>query len=186
VCTPCAQDLPWRKIPWTKKLPGIDGVWACFDYAYPIRQLIHRTKFGRDIATARLLGELLAARVTEADVRIPDNTTLLPVPLARRRLIVRGFNQAMEIALPVAARCGLPIDSTSIFKPRSGLAQSTLDAVRRRINIRGAFRHRGADLIGPVIIFDDVITTGATVTALAKTLRHAGACEIIVWALAAA
>ena len=97
LCRACTDDLPWRTTPWTKRLPQLDAIWVGFEFAYPIRQLIDRTKYGRDIACARILGALFAARLAGI-AELPSNAALFPVPLARGRMLVRGFNQAVDLA----------------------------------------------------------------------------------------
>jgi ComF family protein len=185
LCEGCTQDLPWRNMPWRKKLAHIDEVVACFNFAYPIRQLIHQVKFGRDIACARLLGRLAAGQFEHIDLHL-DSAALYPVPLAHGRMLRRGFNQAVELCLPVRRHLYLPIDVVSVYKPRAGRAQSRLDAATRRKNIRGAFALHHPVNVDVAIIFDDVITTGATVSAMAQTLRLGGAKRVVVWVIAAA
>lgn len=184
ICAGCTRDLPWRTTPWQRRLGGLDTVAVCFEFGYPIRQLIHRTKYGRDIVCARLLGELAASRFA-ALPRSPGAVVLYPVPLARGRMIRRGFNQALEIALPISKATGLRIDEVSIYKPKALKTQSKLDAAARRSNIRGAFLARRGIESGPAIVVDDVLTTGATLSAMARTLRAAGATEVHAWVLAA-
>ena len=185
LCRACTDDLPWRTEPWTKQLPLVDAVWVGFDFAYPVRQLIHRMKYGRDLACARILGELFAARLT-GFVDVPSSAVLFPVPLARSRVLVRGFNQAVEISLPLRRALRLPIDVVSVHKRHTRKAQSTLDAVGRKANIRDAFKHRGQLKVDTAIIVDDVLTTGATVSAMARVLKNAGAKQVIACVLAAA
>jgi ComF family protein len=185
ICSGCEADLPWRRIPWNKHLPYVDEVFACFNFAYPIRQLIHRIKYGRDIACAALLGRLAAQRLFERN-SAPVDCAIFPVPQARRRIMRRGFNHAVEIALPLARQFYLPMDVVSIYKLKSGPAQSTLNAAQRRANIQGSFAFREHLKIHTAVIVDDVITTGATASAMAHTLRLAGAKRIVVWTIAAA
>ncbi len=185
LCQACIDDLPWRIAPWTRRLPQVDSVWVGFEFAYPIRQLIHRTKYSRDIASARMLGELWGIRLAGI-VDVPQSAALFPVPLARSRMLIRGFNQAVEISLPLRRYLGVPLDVVSIYKPHARKTQSSLDAVGRKVNIRGAFKHRGRVAVDTAIIVDDVLTTGATVSAMARVLRSAGAKQVIACVVAAA
>jgi ComF family protein len=185
ICPDCQRDLPWRVTPWRRRITHVDDIFVCFDFGYPIRQLIHRVKYGRDIACARLLGELAAAHLNSI-APPPAGATLFPVPLARGRTLVRGFNQAMEIALPIARAKRLAVDGVSIYKRQGKKAQSTLNAVSRHANIRGAFGSRGTVASGTAIIVDDVLTTGATVSSMAGTLKAAGARHVLAWIIAAA
>ena len=129
------------------------------------------------------LGQLLARDLGER--RLAETVdALVPVPLHRRRLRERGFNQAFEIARPVASATGLPLLVHGIRRRANTQPQSLLAAHERYRNLRGAFGIRRSLKGMNVAIIDDVITTGATVNALAASLREAGADEIHAWALA--
>lgn len=186
MCDGCRADLPWRERPWRQRLAAIDAVEVCFEFDYPIRQLLHRAKYGRDIAIARLLGELCAERFAAVCNRLDQPAALFPVPIARRRRVTRGYNQAIEIAKPISDRAALTIDEVSIYKRMGLQPQSKLDAATRRTNIRNAFVCRRSPGVARAIIIDDVVTTGATVQAMARSLRAAGVQSVHVWALAAA
>ena len=130
----------------------------------------------------RALGLLLVEVLEERGVA-GEVDALIPVPLHPGRLRERGFNQAFEIARPVAAATGLPLLIRGIQRQANTRPQSLLAARHRYRNMRGAFRtRRGLEGMN-VAIVDDVITTGATVNALAASLRDAGAGEIHAWAL---
>lgn len=155
-----------------------------FDYASPVDHLIHRLKFRGALACGRLLGTLLATGLAD---RVRDDLPqcIVPVPLHRSRLAVRGYNQAMELARPVARRLGVPLDPYCCTRRRATMEQSALDAADRAANLRGAFvvsRCPGDD----IAIIDDVMTTGHTVAALALALRQAGVGRIRVWVCARA
>ena len=171
---PCPRpDEGWR----------IAGVTAPFHYESPLDRHIHTMKFRPSRPMGRALGQMLS-EVIESRGLAGTVDALIPVPLHRRRLIERGFNQAYEIARPVAAATGLPLLIRGIRRQAYTRQQSLLAAHERHANVRGAF---GADrsLEGMnVAIVDDVITTGTTVNALAASLREAGAGEIHAWALA--
>ncbi|MFT4560724.1 MAG: ComF family protein [Gammaproteobacteria bacterium] len=185
ICSACEADLPWRMIPWNRHLPYVDDVFACFNFAYPVRQLIHRVKYGRDIACAALLGRLAATRLAVSN-NVPNDAMIFPVPQTRRRMVRRGFNHAVEIALPIALEFSLHIEVVSVYKRKSGPAQSTLNAANRRKNMQGSFDFHERLKSNTAIIVDDVITTGATASAMAHTLRLAGAKRVVVWTIAAA
>ena len=129
-------------------------------------------------ALGLLLVEVLEDRGVAGEV-----DALVPVPLHPGRLRERGFNQAFEIAWPVAAATGLPLLIHGIRRQANTRPQSLLAAQKRYLNVRGAFRTRRGLKGMTVAIIDDVITTGATVNALAASLRDAGADEIHAWAL---
>jgi ComF family protein len=144
--------------------------------------MIYALKFKRQQELARLFGELLAASLTATP--LPD--CLVPVPLHPSRYRTRGFNQALEIARPLADRLKLPLCPNLCRRVRPTPPQRLLDAQTRRQNLRGAFQAT-ADLSGcRIALVDDVLTTGATADALAAVLKQAGAKQVEVWVLARA
>jgi ComF family protein len=146
-----------------------------------MRQLIHRLKYGGEQQLGRGLGRLLAHHLP-AFSNAP--TVLMPVPLHRRRLIERGYNQSFELARGVASVTGLPIHPAGIVRQRCTVPQAGLNQSERRANLRNAFRARRALHAAHICLVDDVITTGATGNALAATLLAAGAIRVSLMALA--
>ncbi len=143
--------------------------------------MIHGLKFGKRLQFGRFLGEqLIKTLESEDDLVIPE--LIIPVPLHRKRFLERGFNQAREIAIPVAKYFHVPLVSgTGVERFRYTPEQSLLDAKQRKRNLQGAFRVN-ADVNGKSIaIVDDVMTTGATATELSKALIRAGARRVEVW-----
>lgn len=161
----------------------IQRVVAPFTYESPLDGHIQAMKFRPSRAMGRALG-LLLVEILESPGLAQEVDALVPVPLHRRRLIERGFNQAFEIARPVAAATGLPLIIRGIHRHANTRPQSLLAAHERHPNMHGAFRIRRSLKGLNVAIVDDVITTGATVNALAASLAEAGAGEIHAWALA--
>lgn len=186
LCGECVADLPWRERPWRLQLAAVDEVTVGFDFDYPVRQLLHRAKYGRDIAVARLLGQVFARHLAGVGESLIRPAALFPVPMARRRLLVRGYNQALEIAQAISVQLRVPISEVSVYKRRGLRPQSKLDAATRRTNVRDAFYCKQSPAVSTAVIVDDVVTTGATVQALARELRRVGVARVHVWALAAA
>ena len=163
--------------------PAFDRTISLFRYQAPIAGLIQQLKFNGRLAIARSLGELLAQQVLASDSR-PQ--AIVPVPLHGARLRERGFNQALELARPVAQALQLPLLTRHCQRIRATTAQTALSAKQRRKNIRGVFQVVQPLPARHVAIVDDVMTTGQTVNELAKTLRKAGATQIDVWICARA
>jgi ComF family protein len=109
---------------------------------------------------------------------------IVPMPLAPGRLAERGFNQALEIARPVARRTGIPLLPHACRKVVETAPQAALPWIERAKNVRRAFVC-DAGLRGKrIAVVDDVLTTGATLNELARVLRKAGAREISGWVVA--
>ena len=157
---------------------------VAFPYTPPISTLVQWMKFDACLPAALTLGSLLAEAVVEGRLLIPD--ALLPVPLHARRLRSRGFNQAFEVARPLARWLDRPLLSSACIRVRATRPQSSLQTAReRRDNVAGVFRvRRCLDGLDTVAIIDDVLTTGATVLELARVLRGAGVRRVLVWACA--
>lgn len=183
LCPGCHGDLPWLTA-----APGLAGpvavpVFAALAYEFPVDRLVTSAKFHRRLDYARLLGELLYAAVgrelARNGLQRPD--VILPVPLHRRRLATRGYNQAVELARPLGKLLGVPVKPHWAFRLRPTLEQTGLSAPERRRNLRGAFVADAACAGQRIAVVDDVLTTGSTARALVLALRRAGAADCQVW-----
>jgi len=148
-------------------------------------QLIVKLKFQQQLSHAKLFGVLMAQAILQDWYQgrlLPD--VIIPVPLHPLRLRERGFNQAVEIARPIARMTGIPIDIHGVKRIRHTKAQSSLPATERDKNIANAFMI-DSDYRGKYIaVLDDVITTGCTVRELCRRLSANGASRIDVWCCA--
>lgn len=187
-CARCALPLPAAATHCggcVRRPPPFDAAWAAFRYAHPLDLLETRFKFGGDLAAGRVLAELMIARIGQDRPARPQ--ALLCVPLHAGRLRWRGYNQALELARPLARALGLPLAPDLLVRRRATTAQTGLDGPARRRNLRGALALRpGHTLPAHVAVLDDVMTTGATLSECARVLRGAGVERIDVWALARA
>jgi ComF family protein len=149
-----------------------------------MRDLAHRLKYGDQQHVVPLLARLLQDAGQEL---LPGCQLLIPIPLARRRLWRRGFNQAAVLAHALSRRSGVPHDPMLLDRKRETPSQVGLTREQRKDNMRGAFaiaEGRGIEVTGKnVLLLDDVITTGATLEAAARVLRRAGAVRIDALAL---
>lgn len=149
--------------------PPFEATVAALDYGFPADRLIHALKYGHRLSVTRLLIDLMAA------APVPAADIVLPMPLHPARLQARGFNQAAELARPLAQRWGLPALLDGVARDLDTSPQASLPWKARVANIRGAFRVT-APLAGMrVVVVDDVMTTGATLAEFARALKAAGA-----------
>jgi ComF family protein len=149
----------------------------------PLKSVLQRYKYNRDIGLAPLLGALLAQR---APLLAAEYDVIIPVPLHVSRLRWRGFNQAQLLAHPFAATGA--IDPYSLARVRPTRPQVDLHESERRHNVAGAFRVVRPERIDGqrILLVDDVYTTGATVDECSHALRRAGADSVDVLVLARA
>jgi ComF family protein len=152
---------------------------AAFRYRAPLDAMVKRLKFHGDLQLARLLGTLMAERVAQSADVLPE--VIVPVPLHPRRLRRRGYNQALELARPIARRLAVPLEWRQVRRVRATDPQTEVPASLRSRNVKDAFAVAPGFCARRVAIVDDVMTTGHTVNELAKALRRAGAAEISVW-----
>ncbi len=190
-CPQCARFLPISTHPHTicgaclKESPPFDRTFALFPYQPPIISLIAQMKFHQQLSHAYLFGTLLSRQIQDwwyAQNRLPD--LILPVPLHETRLRERGFNQAYEIAKPIAATLGIPIDIQGSCRHKPTSPQSGLPAHRRKTNIRHAFSVRTRYDNLHLAVIDDVVTTGQTMREFCHALKQHGASKIDVWCCA--
>lgn len=208
LCDDCGDDLPRLVEPFCQSCGEmfhgiIDGDFECpnchdlsfsFEFARPAMErddrtldIIHRLKYSREIHLARELGHL--ACESFADPRLSpalaEKWPLIPVPLHRKRLRHRHFNQAAEISRTLSQHTDLPV-LHALRRTRETDTQTRLTRKKRMENLKGAFAitRRGRKWIeaspGGAILIDDVLTTGSTVNECAKTLRMAGFRKIFV------
>lgn len=150
-------------------------------YAGGLPRLLPRFKFHHDLACGQVLAQLAITELADWP-GWQGVTQIVPIPLHPARLGQRGYNQALELARPLAREHGLKPTSELLQRVRATAAQTELDAAMRRRNLRGAFRAEACR--GTVLLIDDVITTGATLHEAARTLLRAGASEVRALALA--
>jgi ComF family protein len=197
LCAACRADLPWNRaacarcaLPLPAPAPACgrclrapppwDAAHAALVYDFPLDRLLPRFKFHGDLAAGRVLADVWCHRLPASRPQ-----ALLPVPLHRARLRERGYDQALELARRVARACDVPVLADAVHRVRATARQSELAAGARRRNVRGAFAVTGT-LPMHVALVDDVMTTGATLRAVATALRRAGVGRIEVWVLARA
>jgi len=160
--------------------PAFDATLAVWRYAHPLDSLVLGLKFRRRLAGADFLAHALLAGPR------PAGDVVVPVPLAPARLRERGFNQSVEIARPLARALGLPLDVACLARVRDTPPQSRLPWGARQGNVLDAFAC-ATDLGGrAVIVVDDVMTTGATLDAVARALKERGAARVTNWVAARA
>ncbi len=199
LCESCRASLPWIE---RSVCPGcgrphsggsfcsdcgdksaLDGIGVAFRFEGTIRQAVHHLKYRNLRALARPLGELMADFLQGSSI---PGDVLVPVPLHRKRLRERGYNQSRLLAVELAKLTGIELNEGCLVRRGATAPQvRTATVEQRRGNIAGAFACRDDRLRGRrVLLVDDVTTSGATIEAGAAALREIGAAS--VWGLALA
>ena len=151
----------------------------------PVQRLVHMLKYQGRSLVGRILGEALGEAL-KREALAAEGPEIVPVPLHGSRRRERGYNQSAIIAHAVGGVLGLPVQEGVLQRTRPTKTQTALDLPGRMANVKGVFRVRraGAILGRPVLLVDDVITTGATVNACTDALLGAGAADVSVAAIA--
>jgi ComF family protein len=180
-CRQCARPLPHGAVcgHCLKTRAAFHCTTAALRYEGFAASLIHSFKFNGDQRAGRILATLLAVRAQAAER--PE--LLLPVPLSRARLRVRGFDQSWELARHVAKLTGISTEIGSVRRFSDHVPQSSLTTWgARRRNVRDVFHVEPTRVLNRhVAIIDDVMTSGATADSLASQLMLAGAERVDVW-----
>ncbi len=201
-CTICGIPFESRSGPdhicgkCMKRQPSFRQAVSCFIYAGTVRKLIHRVKFDGDTYASRALcslsSEIIKTSITQeiplADAAKGAGIMVVPIPLHIARLRRRGFNQAVTMARRLFPTGTVQVDM--LQRTRDTRPQMQLSVRQRHENLRGAFRLRhdrdrsvkGSD----IILFDDILTTGATMENAARELVRAGAASVYVLTLSRA
>ena len=160
-------------------MPGFDYARSAARYEVVLREALHAFKFRGRPALAAPLAELLI-EAAEGGLPAGAPALLVPVPLHPRRERERGFNQASLLARRVGRAWRVPVRADVLARAVATQSQTELDASARRANVRGAFRLRRPEVIAGrhVLLVDDILTTGATLSECARCLRDGGAATV--------
>jgi len=196
-CRDCDQALPYLKgrhcpicsLPTSSgevcgqcltRPPLFTSTVAVFGYAFPLDKLIRAMKYGEQLALAHVFARKIVERIKKDP--LPD--LLVPMPLHPAKLRERGFNQSLLLAAKIARDLDLRLLPDTCQRIRDTEPQSILPWKKRKDNVRDAFRC-DFDMTGrKVALVDDVLTTGASLDALAKVVSQRGAIEISAWVVA--
>ncbi len=201
LCDGCLQDLPWHlaaQCPQCglpsdgaicgsclRTAPDFDVTRALFRYDYPLDRLLQHYKYRESLYLANTFSSLFIDRllgsVPNTDTRID---LIIPMPMHHERIRQRGFNQALEIARDFSKKLHTTLDFSSCTRTKLMPPQASLPLKERIRNVQGVFEC-DKNLQGlRVALVDDVMTTGASLNELARTVKQAGATHVECWVIA--
>ena len=202
VCAVCRHR--WRPVcpPWCDRCgqpePHFGPCRLCHDWVPPFgrarsavwldapaRKAVHALKYGGFPKVARDLAAVMVRHLPPP----PPGSALVPIPLARRRLARRGYNQSEVLARALGTAWQMPVLCGLLARVRETASQTTLTPASRLANVAGAFGTRNSEVgrrngsafrvpTSALVLVDDVFTTGATLAAAASALAGAGATHI--------
>jgi ComF family protein len=164
--------------------PAFDATIAAFNYVFPMDALLKALKYRGELSAA----EIAANGIVNALAHQPLPDLLIAMPLHPQRLQERGFNQAVEIGRRIAQYTQCRLSTNSVVRLRHGEPQASLPLNKRAKNVKGVFAVNDAvssELRGKrIAVVDDIMTSGASLNELAKTLKKAGAVRVECWVAA--
>jgi ComF family protein len=205
LCAGCVNDLPHRMTrgcmtcgeasvedrecgECLSHKPHFDLTVVAFDYDFPFDRLLQAYKFNARLSLTNLFADNFAGRFASPATRmaLPLPDIVVPMPLAKNRLAERGFNQSALLARAVSQKLNVRFGAAGLLRVRETPPQAGLTREARLKNVKGAF-DCAVDLQGKTVaLFDDVMTTGATMSEAARALKKRGAARVEAWALARA
>lgn len=179
LCRECSQKITYLS-------PSI-FIHSVGEYEGVLKKAIKRFKFNRSRRLAEPLGWLMAKYLNR---HLWKNSLdlIIPVPLHKKRLAERGFNQSELLAFKITEICGIPAVAGLLLRKLDTPPQFNLPRQKRLYNVAGAFEVSGGELIKDknILLVDDIYTTGATVAECTKTLKTAGAQSVCILTLSRA
>lgn len=175
-CPVCALPTPQGEVcgQCLQHPPAFDATHSAFTYSFPMDALLRALKYRGLLNVTDIVATELSNTLQHQT--LPD--LLIPMPLHPQRLQERGFNQAVEISRKLAQLKGRNLALDSVIRTRHGEPQASLPLKERAKNVKGVFAAT-QDLSGKSVwIVDDIMTSGASLNELAKTLKKAGAVRV--------
>ena len=184
-CIYCAELVPSAKQTCHVKVlesSAVDYFISQYHYQNPVSFLIKQLKYNNGLLLAHFFGESLGKHVLTINQPLPE--ILIAIPLHPKRLRVRGYNQALEIAKVVARGLNIPLVTSVLVRSRYTVSQTECSMGERQTNLSNSFAVSGALTYTSVALIDDVLTTGATLREAGKALKAAGVKHVYGWCCA--
>ncbi len=205
LCPECHLSLPVNRPPFCRKCSrplttsdeifcdhcrqtdlAFDQVWAAAIYDENMRRLIHLFKYGGKTALRHTFAGLILDFTRRYRIPAGQFDGIMPAPLHNARLRERGYNQSCMLGEILAHELGLPLDDANLARTRNTRNQARLSPKERWTNVEGAFKITKPESVRGkrILIIDDLLTTGATLSGIAAVLKRAGAVNVSALTLA--
>jgi ComF family protein len=197
ICQACLKDMPWHTQPHCPQCamlsngllcgsclntpPHFDTTHALFTYDYPLNKLLQHYKYRESLHLASTFAALWLEKYACSNSTMD---LIIPMPMHATRLKQRGFNQALEIARVISKKNNIALDYKACQRTKLTPPQASLPLKDRIKNIRGVFNCEKSLHGLNIALIDDVMTSGASLNELAKTLKKAGAARVECWVIA--
>ena len=171
-----------------KTKPAFDIAWGCCEYTEPMKKLVHLFKYNQKTSLQYYFHEQVCRFIDESHPRLFGFELLMPVPLHSARLRERGYNQSELLARRLSEKFHINISARNLVRTKHTHHQALLSQKERWTNVRGAFKIKHSSEIKNqnVLLFDDLLTTGATASEAALALKSSGAKKVGLLTLAIA
>ena len=157
-----------------------DRIVSAFDYISPLDKILHLVKYQHKLNYISLINDLFYQRISGQITHLPD--IIIPIPLHKNKHNLRGFNQTQELS-NIFLQKHRNIRQVDAIRFKETKQQATLNRYSRIVNMHKAFNIAEDLTDKSVAIIDDVITTGTTVTEMARLCKNLGATKVEIWCL---
>ena len=187
-CTEAITECAYNYISHQRDLKHVERISILLPYNPQCRKIVHALKYNGMHSVGLVLGELMAKNTLKeySFTKPSENPCLVPVPLHPSKLNDRGYNQSERLAEGFTLFTGFEICDNVLCRIKQTGTQTALDPEQRMQNVRNAFRYTGKKSLSgrPVILIDDVMTTGSTISECATALKEGGCGDITVCVVA--
>lgn len=159
--------------------PDFDATKAAFTYEYPISQVLQQYKYNQQLFLAETFAELMLQKIQAQNIDL-----IIPMPLHPNRLQERGFNQSLEVSRIIGKHLNIRVNSQAVSRIKLSPPQASLPLKERVRNMKGPFICNEDLSVMRIALIDDVMTTGASLNALAKAVKAKGAAHVECWLIA--
>jgi competence protein ComFC len=166
---------------WCRAKSRLDGTQSLTHYKGPIRKLIHFVKYKHSYS---LVADVLPQFLKNVSLEFDPDMVIVPIPLSKERLQLRGFNQSEVIATVLAKTFGEKVSLNVLTRVKNTTTQTSLTRADRILNLKDAFSARETVKGKSFLLVDDVWTTGSTLNEAAKELKRKGAKRVYAFTVA--